>query len=593
MHSLRMDAQINQHIRDYLDRYLSKEARYAVMVSGDWGSGKTFLVREHLKERTSALIVSANGIASTADLTERLYLSAYPVLGDKTMRALGSIAKTIAGAFRIKSELKMDDLLQLDRFSTLVIDDLERTKIPIDELFGFLNEFIEHDDKHLIVIGYEDEINEPEKYRRIKEKVVGFTAIVQPEYETVLTKITGKGGSYNQFLDSEREVIIAALKDGSLQNLRILENAIEDSEPVYMQAANAGLSKDQLINLYLPFLLLTYYFRKGEIGRKDIEARQVDSLTRAFREARDGYEPDGLEKLAGAHPQIDLHTSDFDNEFLIAKICDGREASDLLERTLGDIKGRSDPTSNPEWRNLWYFLQQTDEVIVSSFNRMMKKFADRDYIDLGEILHVIGLMYQMREIGLLSDSRKEIEDKCRQYIDEQATKGVLAPLEDDYLGGFRHGAAHGLGFTKSDEPGFKRLYAYLNLRSLEGRDRKLKSELDNLMESHPFDLQKFRSIILQGERNDNVYARQFLGNIDPKKLASAILAETAEMQFEILYALRARYHQSPFPDVRTAEAPWLRRLIYALRHSKLSNISRHRINRTLNMTIVTASKVAS
>lgn len=588
-----MAPDINEHVRQYLDHYLCRKPKYAVMISGDWGSGKTHLVRDYFKGKGATLNVSANGVASTRDLIERLYLAAYPVLGDKTMRALGSITKSIAGAFRIKSDLKIEDLLELDKFSTLIIDDVERSKIPVDELFGFLNEFVEHDEKHLILIGNELEILENARYIRIKEKVIGFTLNIEPNYNSVLDKIAEAGSDYANFIFNKKTRLIEIFREGGLRNLRIIENSIEDSESVFIQSKKSDIPINHIEGIYFAFLLINYYFRKGEITQKDIEDRQPDSFARAFLQSRENYEPVGLDRFAAVHTTVDLQTSDVDNEFLIARICEGREAVDLLARTLGDIKGRSDPESNAEWRNLWYRLQQDDEVIRSSYVRMMKKFDAREYTDAGEILHVFGLLYEMKEIGLLEMTRHEIEAACKSYVDDQFEVGTLPVIRNDYLGGFHHGAAHGLGFTNGNEPGFRNLYSYLTQRSFDRRDQTILNEISEIIKSSPFELQKFRAIILQGEREDNVYNRPFLSSVDSGEFAAAILREKADTQFEILYSLRSRYNDSPYPDVASGEAAWLRKLIHALRKAPKSDISRHRLNQTIEMTVVEPSKIKS
>ncbi|WJY17977.1 hypothetical protein QQS45_10110 [Alteriqipengyuania flavescens] len=570
---------------------MARKPKYAVLISGAWGSGKTFLVRDHLKGKASVLSISANGVATTRALIERLYLAAYPVLADKTLRALGSLTKTVAGAFRVQSDLKIDDLFDLDKINTIIVDDIERSKIPIEELFGFLNEFVEHDDKHLILIGHEDEVLEKERYAQIKEKVVGFTIEVEPDYRSVLSKLTQAGSDYDLFVMENKLRFLEIFREGELRNLRIIENALEDAESVFQECQSSGISDPHLSGVYFPFFLLAYHFRKGDITKEDIERRQPDSFTRAFLKSKEDFEPEGVEKFDQYYTNVDLLTSDIDNDFLVAKLCEGREASEFLRRTLGDIKGRSDPESNPEWRNLWYYLHQDDDVIKSSFDRMMKKFDKRKYTDAGEILHVFGLLYEMRNLGLLAMEKADIEKSCAEYLDDLLASSTLPLLENDYLGGFRHGAAHGLGFTNANEPGFKRLYSYFRKRSDEWRDVSIKAELEDIFLAANFDVDMFRAIILQGERGDNVYSRPFMHILDPKTFVTAILAENAETQFEILYALRGRYDQSPYPEIRKFAAAWLRKVIDGLRKAPKSEITRKRLNKVLNMTIIEPSKV--
>ena len=46
-------AHMHEFIEHYLDSYISNtEADYAVMLTGEWGSGKTYFVKEYFTERS-------------------------------------------------------------------------------------------------------------------------------------------------------------------------------------------------------------------------------------------------------------------------------------------------------------------------------------------------------------------------------------------------------------------------------------------------------------------------------------------------------------------------------------------------------------
>ncbi|MBD1873816.1 hypothetical protein H6F75_10000 [Nodosilinea sp. FACHB-131] len=42
----------NKHIEDYLNYYFAPEfdANFAVMISGDWGTGKTWFIKQYYKD---------------------------------------------------------------------------------------------------------------------------------------------------------------------------------------------------------------------------------------------------------------------------------------------------------------------------------------------------------------------------------------------------------------------------------------------------------------------------------------------------------------------------------------------------------------
>lgn len=45
----------------------------------------------------------------------------------------------------------------------IIFDDIERCKVPIDEVYGFINDFVEHSKCKIILISDEEKILEKEK----------------------------------------------------------------------------------------------------------------------------------------------------------------------------------------------------------------------------------------------------------------------------------------------------------------------------------------------------------------------------------------------------------------------------------------------
>lgn len=301
----------------------------------------------------------------------------------------------------------------------------------------------------------------------------------------------------------------------------------------------------------------------------------------AFLRSTDKYDPTSLDKLNEMFPNIDLLSNEFDSEFLVEKICDGRHNDKNLERTLGDILGKSNSTSNPEWRNLWYFLHQNDDVIEESFNRMMSNFNLRNYDDAGVIFHVFGILHQMREVGLLNWSASRIVREGKKFISDKAKARTLPLLGNDYITGLRHGAAHGLGFSSIKEPGFQELVAFYRAKSDEVRDSLILEEMKCILEATTFDLNNFRGIILQGGREDNVYNRPFLHKISASKFCASLMKEDAKQQWEILSALGSRYDNSPYLEVVTGELAWLTQIkkILSKEAKKASKSTRFRLNK--------------
>lgn len=218
----------NDHVSAYLDQYLSKPPSGGVLIVGSWGSGKTFVVKRYFRQNPQDHIyVSANGARDTEELRRRFVYTAYPVLGNKTMRTLGSLAKSALGVVGFEPQLEVDTLVDFNGISRFVVDDLERSIMPIDELLGFINAFVEEDGKHVVLIGNEKELEKREGYSRIKEKTIEFTLSVRPETDNALSALRDQlPSNFWSFVQSRRSTILSVFHATSSDNLRILKQSV-------------------------------------------------------------------------------------------------------------------------------------------------------------------------------------------------------------------------------------------------------------------------------------------------------------------------------------------------------------------------------
>jgi hypothetical protein len=108
----------NKHITDYLAYYISfpHPPRFAVLLNGPWGIGKTFLLKSFLNAlgngEKSYVYVSLYGLASVDDIDDALFRAMYPVLDMKGVKLAGRAAKAAAKFFRVDIELTAKDILK-------------------------------------------------------------------------------------------------------------------------------------------------------------------------------------------------------------------------------------------------------------------------------------------------------------------------------------------------------------------------------------------------------------------------------------------------------------------------------------------------
>ena len=98
---------MNKHIVEYLDYYLGLEVvpYYAVMLRGNWGSGKSWFIKNYIKGKNEEdfLYVSLYGVTSYKEIEESFFQQLHPVLASKGMKLAGKILKGL-----LKTTVKID-----------------------------------------------------------------------------------------------------------------------------------------------------------------------------------------------------------------------------------------------------------------------------------------------------------------------------------------------------------------------------------------------------------------------------------------------------------------------------------------------------
>ena len=162
-----------------IDRFIdSRMYRYALLINGEWGCGKTFFIQRevipHLKETTNKDVnyFSLFGIKSVDEISQQLCVEAIKDKLGKTGAVLDSrggqlAASILSGTVRFGLSKIGADGTGLDEIlaripnynnNVIIFDDLERCCCDISEVLGYINLFVEHSDAAVILVANEKEI---------------------------------------------------------------------------------------------------------------------------------------------------------------------------------------------------------------------------------------------------------------------------------------------------------------------------------------------------------------------------------------------------------------------------------------------------
>lgn len=288
---------MNEIISDYLFKYAEHpDPRYAIMLKGKWGCGKSFFVDKWMKqfnekykngEQTlQPLYISLYGLTNVEQITKAIDKQLHPQLyskGAEFTKKLFKVASKIVFKTTIDWNKDGDDDMSfdatLDSLSLLtskdelikgtkiiVFDDLERCLIDMKLLLGYINTLVEHGACHVIIVGDETHATESSKKTLLefKEKTVGREFEIQPDTIGAVHFFLNDDVPMAEWLKLQEHFIIEVFLATKCDNLRLLRQCLYDFNSLYHEIEHELLEKDNiLLNNLLGSYIVTYCEYRG------------------------------------------------------------------------------------------------------------------------------------------------------------------------------------------------------------------------------------------------------------------------------------------------------------------------------------------
>ena len=197
----------------------------ALLLTGEWGCGKTYLIEHELKERLEKTHVILRISLFGIDSLEAVNMAAKKSWMEKKFGVLSKIAgagkkikdpalqvaelipeggkaiSTVAGSvlsINVSDFIKVDNKIGGKKV-VLVFDDLERSRLETTDILGIINEFCENQGFNVIVVANEEKLEaarakdtdkeKDSEYRTMKEKVIQRTLFYEPDYKIIVDSI--------------------------------------------------------------------------------------------------------------------------------------------------------------------------------------------------------------------------------------------------------------------------------------------------------------------------------------------------------------------------------------------------------------------
>lgn len=222
------DKEVERELNDYI---YNVSIKYAVLLNGGWGSGKTYFIKDYIKKLEKKyesnkndttnkykkpVYVSLYGLSEISELKNKIALSLVKNKKIKQLMPFLDVGIEIGSDFASKktfiqnSDSKLKRIIrELYKIDNLIIffDDLERCNININTVLGYINELVEHNNVKVILIADESKIGKVnfEKNEELKYMIALSDKI---EYSSKKNKnsFENKTNDVNKLLTNEEIV---------------------------------------------------------------------------------------------------------------------------------------------------------------------------------------------------------------------------------------------------------------------------------------------------------------------------------------------------------------------------------------------------
>ena len=355
----------NKHIEEFLNNYLNEEQSpdYAVLITGCWGSGKTYFIRQYLggdrKEikdwltdcvKYTVVYVSLFGLKNRDEIDKKIqevfrpklglrklfcHPNAVSLVGNLAVVAVGAkigtaaiaagapaasvvLPAAIATGRAVGESLKFfsDDFLKKIRIDkknykklVVVFDDVERADMPLPELLGYLNDYVEHLHVPCILLADKDRWEEAQKCQEdkstlhhlssTKEKVIGKEFQIQTTFDDVWNCWFGEehhilGNDAYNFLKDYRGIVANVFDASGVANFRSLKHSLIDFQRFINNISKENLEKRKCNELLVAdFFVHQYAYYLGLLKPNKIS----DTMTQAIDDALERRQEKGKVQL--------------------------------------------------------------------------------------------------------------------------------------------------------------------------------------------------------------------------------------------------------------------------------------------------------
>ena len=407
---------MSKEIDNFLDNYIKDTIYdYAVMIDGEWGSGKTFYIKNYVERKgreENFIYVSLYGIKDTEDISNIIFsqiirqMNLYKIVDEKVsegrLRKVGNVGGKLLSDFLKNKGLDFKEIkkasVEAIGFSKykFIFDDLERCSCDINEVLGYINNLVEHNGVKVILIANESEIKNI-AYGKIKEKLVANTIKYKPNLKELFLLII----------------------DRCIENIEV-NKVLKENINIFLNSPNHNIRTFQ-------FFLSKFnkvYDMVSFINKSNYKNKIFQAYIKEFYSECNLYKSNNNGKFSNN----DINSFKFIRQYISTDFIDEKEVVENINDYITFYE-KSVKNSNLDKLKSWYILSELEvKEVIEEILKDIKSGKD-DSSQFGEIIRILIIL---NHIGFEEQYINRAKDAMKKSISANDKTIEIFLFEDTF-----------------------------------------------------------------------------------------------------------------------------------------------------------------
>lgn len=433
---------MNENIKDFsilnfIDSQISPH--FAILLKGKWGCGKTYLINQILDDvyekdkkeiKKHVIYISLYGISTLPQLRSSFFTALHPFTNNKFFhffkKAFDEFVKfkyNFDISFIDFSELLNSDKVEKE-FKILIVDDIERSSLPINDIFGFFSNIIINTDIRTFFVGDTTKIDsQKSNFSEIQEKLIGLEFEVEPDVEALVNSEILDSHKLYVFKQFILECSFTIFESFGYKNLRALKQALYLLEQIFSNVPELLDNESYSKTVIEYFVVLFLQKAAGKLTEIDV-LNAIDSYYKSHQTLSTYDEMHKDDNYIHAFPP-NIAFMDLYSDVIFKGIID-------REKILIDFENRTKPIDKrTTLQKLYQWIDLSDDEFNQNYKILKDRFNNNQILSLMELFSFFEMELNFIKMKLLNKSPEELKISYEDYL--KTNKSILTS-DFSYMG---------------------------------------------------------------------------------------------------------------------------------------------------------------